>query len=344
MAEGEQRSSVGSRNPLVVNLRLLEVFLCVIEEGTMTGAAERLGLSQAAVSQTITSLEQLFGVRLFDRSTRPPALTLVGQAAASKAAELLERAHRFEDELRFTSSRRVPLLRIGMLDSFASTAGPHVLNALRDVAAEWTVASGYKATRYQSLLDRISDIVVTSDETPIPAEVEARSILTEPFVLVVPGSFTEKVSSLRKLEGRHEFVRYGRDAHMSSSIARYLEDAGVAPPRRFQFDTTDAALRMVSGGFGWTIMTPLICIKSMMEPSAVRVLPLPGPSMRRKLIVAVRRGEGLEIAQRLRSAAIAALQEFTLPRISLLLPKVASGVQVSSSNVRTGSQESGGEP
>ena len=329
MADIDQKPSAGS-HPLGVNLRLLEVFLCVIEEGTMTGAAERLGLSQAAVSQAITSLEQLLGVRLFDRSVRPPALTLVGQAAGSRAAALLESAHRFEDEFRFSGMRRMPLLRIGMLDSFASTAGPHVLNTLRDAAAEWTVASGYKATRYQALLDRVSDIVVTSDETAVPGEVDARSILSEPFVLVVPGSHTGTVSDLRKLEGRLDFIRYGRDAHMGAAIARCLDHAGVAPARRFQFDTTDAALRMVAGGFGWTIMTPLVCIKSMMEPSTVRVLPLPGPAIRRELVVAVRRGEGAAIAQRLRSAAIAALQEFALPKISLLLPKVAGEVRISS--------------
>ena len=84
MADIEQKPSAAS-HPLAVNLRLLEVFLCVIEEGTMTGAAERLGLSQAAVSQAITSLEQLLGVRLFDRSVRPPALTLVGQAAGPRS-------------------------------------------------------------------------------------------------------------------------------------------------------------------------------------------------------------------------------------------------------------------
>ena len=139
------------------------------------------------------------------------------------------------------------------------------------------------------------------------------------------------MSDIRKLEGRLDFIRYGRDAHMSTAIARYLDGAGVAPVRRFQFDTTDAALRMVAGGFGWTIMTPLICIKSMMEPSTVRVLPLPGPAVRRELVVAVRRGEATAIAQRLRNAAIAALQEFALPRVSLLLPKVAGEVRISAS-------------
>lgn len=330
-----ERTSSPVKTPLTVNLRLLEVFLCVIEEGTMTGAAERLGLSQAAVSQTITTLEQLLAVRLFDRSVRPPALTLVGQAAGNRAAELLESAHRFEDEIRFSGMGRVPLLRIGMLDSVASTVGAHVLNALRDAAAQWTVASGYKATRYQALLDRVSDIVVTSDDTGVPDEVDAQSILSEPFVLVVPASHAGSVSDLRKLEGRLDFIRYGRDAHMGPAISNYLDNAGVTPARRFQFDTTDAALRMVAGGFGWTIMTPLICIKSMMEPSAVRVLPLPGPAMRRKLLVAVRRGEGSEIAQRLKSAAVTALREVAMPRISLLLPKVAGEVRISTTESRS---------
>jgi DNA-binding transcriptional LysR family regulator len=328
------KQDTGTRAPLSINLRLLEVFLSVIEEGSMTGAAERLGLSQAAVSQAITSLEQALAVRLFDRSVRPPALTLAGRAAERHAAELLANAHRFEDEMRHGAMARIPLLRIGMLDSFASTVGAHVLHALKDAAGELTVASGYRATRFQALLDRISDVVVTSDESPVPADIDASPILIEPFVLVVPASYHGPVNDLQSLENRLDFIRYGRDAHMGPAIARFLARSEVRIATRFQFDTTDAALRMVAGGFGWTIMTPLICIKSMIEPSAVRVLPLPGPSIERSLLVAMRRGEGGAIPQKLRQAAIAALKEHALPKISLLLSKVAGGVRVAEAPTR----------
>ena len=93
-----------------------------VTEGSVTRAAERLWAAQSTVSAGIDSLERTFGVRLFDRSVRPPALTLIGQAAGSRAAALLESAHRFEDEFRFSGMRRMPLLRIGIPDEIAGAA------------------------------------------------------------------------------------------------------------------------------------------------------------------------------------------------------------------------------
>lgn len=297
----------------------------------MTAAADRLGLSQAAVSQAVLALEQALGVRLFDRSVRPPALTLIGQSAARRAAEVLASAHRFEDEVRFGRGARVPLLRIGMLDSFASTVGAHVLHRLRDVAAQWTVASGYRATRLQALTERVSDVIVTSDSTPVPPGVEALPVLSESFVLAVPAAHAGEVRDIGALATQLDFIRYGRDAHMGPQIERYLEQAGAQAPQRFQFDTTDAALGMVAGGFGWTIMTPLICLKSRVDVKSVRVCPLPGAPMTRRIIVAMRQGEGSEIARSLRDAATGILNDVILPSLRITLPEVAALVEVPAS-------------
>jgi len=48
-----------------------------------------------------------------------------------------------------------------------------VLDRLRDVAHEWTVASGFQATTFQALLERRVDAIITSDERPIPEGIEA---------------------------------------------------------------------------------------------------------------------------------------------------------------------------
>jgi DNA-binding transcriptional LysR family regulator len=64
----------------------LKVFLTVVETGSFTAAARRLGRSVSAVSYTIANLEHQLGVSLFDRDrTRTPKLTEVGAAIHAKA-------------------------------------------------------------------------------------------------------------------------------------------------------------------------------------------------------------------------------------------------------------------
>lgn len=70
-------------------LRQLEVFVAVAEHGRFARAAEALYISQPTVSQEIARLESQLGVRLFDRSVRPAALTPAGSTLFEGAQRLL---------------------------------------------------------------------------------------------------------------------------------------------------------------------------------------------------------------------------------------------------------------
>lgn len=64
----------------------LRVFVTVVETGSFTAAAKRLGRAVSAISYTIANLEQQLGVSLFDRDqTRTPKLTAAGAAILAKA-------------------------------------------------------------------------------------------------------------------------------------------------------------------------------------------------------------------------------------------------------------------
>lgn len=314
----------------VVTFRLLEVFQSIADEGTMSAAAAKLGLSQAAISQAVNALELAFDARLIDRSVRPPVITLQGNTVLAYAREITAKMRELEDAMRYRRSRRVPLLRIGMLNSFASTAGAHVLDRLRDVADEWTVVSSYQATSFASLVDRLSDVVITSDETPVPDSVDATPFFKEPFVLAVPATWRGKPDDWQTLASKLDFIRYGRDSHMRSTIDGYLASNGIRPTRRYQFDTTDAALRMVAGGFGWTIMTPLILLKSIGDIRSVRIVPLSDSPICRTLRVAMRRGDGLSIAQRVLAESISTVCEFLMPQMEAFPTQVRKQVWVAS--------------
>jgi LysR family carnitine catabolism transcriptional activator len=70
---------------LIMDLRRLEVFLAVVDDGTFTGAADVLGVSQPAVSQSIRALEAELGTPLFHRLGREVRLTDAGTALCEPA-------------------------------------------------------------------------------------------------------------------------------------------------------------------------------------------------------------------------------------------------------------------
>src|SRR3981189_2610994 len=144
---GRRGAPVGSG----VTIRSLEIFVAVAQTGSMVAAAKRLDLTQPPISQVIAGLEASLGIGLFDRSVRPPALTLQGATLLKHAAAVTEAIGKFQSALRLGRSAQLPLLRIGMLNSFAASIGPHVIKRLRDIAAEWSVDSGFNATRMQAV-------------------------------------------------------------------------------------------------------------------------------------------------------------------------------------------------
>jgi DNA-binding transcriptional LysR family regulator len=71
-----------------VTIEQLRTFRAVVEAGSFSAAARKLGRVQAAVSQSIDRLEALIGLSLFDRSGRVPRLTQHGEAVAAAAARI----------------------------------------------------------------------------------------------------------------------------------------------------------------------------------------------------------------------------------------------------------------
>ena len=71
-----------------VTIEQLRTLRAVVEGGSFSAAARRLGRVQAAVSQSIDRLEAQGGLRLFDRSGRVPRLTRDGEAIAVAAARV----------------------------------------------------------------------------------------------------------------------------------------------------------------------------------------------------------------------------------------------------------------
>jgi DNA-binding transcriptional LysR family regulator len=113
----------------MIELRGMEVFATVIEQGSMSGAARALGLSTSAVSQQVRELERRGGVTLLHRSTRKLRLTEAGAHFLEDCAAMLAAARRGRLQLLHARESPVGQLRMSAPVGFAR----HVAPALGDL-------------------------------------------------------------------------------------------------------------------------------------------------------------------------------------------------------------------
>ncbi|MGW3343950.1 LysR family transcriptional regulator [Nonomuraea rubra] len=111
-----------------MELRQLRGFVAVAASGSVTAAADRLGLAPASVSEQVRRLEAGLGVVLFERTPRGMRLTEPGSALLARAQGLLDHA----DEVRraVTGARR--RVRIGALEMLAAARLPAVVRRLAE--------------------------------------------------------------------------------------------------------------------------------------------------------------------------------------------------------------------
>ena len=90
-----------------MDLRILRYFLAVADEGNITRAAERLHVSQPALSTQLAALEDELGHKLLERSARGITLTEKGLALRQRADDLVDLAERVEAEIKASDTDEI---------------------------------------------------------------------------------------------------------------------------------------------------------------------------------------------------------------------------------------------
>jgi DNA-binding transcriptional LysR family regulator len=290
MAEAEGR----------VTLWGIEVFVAAAEEGSISAAARRLGVSPSAVSQQLSGLEAALGSVLLDRSGRPMPVTPAGAMFRRHAQTILNAASEARAELAMADLAGLTTLRIGVIEDFDSDVTPRLLSLLsRDLkGCRFLLETGASHRLMDQLEARALDIVVAADlggEAPPEDWREVHPLMAEPFVAVAPPGARIEDLPLIQYTARHL---------MGRQIAAHLGRHGLKPAHRFELDSYAAILAMVAGGEGWTILTPLALHQARAFRDKVEVRPLPVAPLARTLSLSARAGllQGVptQIAQHLK--------------------------------------------
>lgn len=303
-----------------LSLRLIEIFVTVVQEDGMTAAANRLGMTQSAVSQAVNTIESGLGAQLVDRSKRPMQLTLFGNTFYERAIELLRRSRELEQLVELQQNARLPLLRMGMVDSFASTVGPVLLREIATMAARWSVSSGVSDTDVRGLVEQRMDLIFTSEDIGDAPGLLDLPLLREPFFIVAPKDLPTRGSDLEALGRSLPFIRYSARTFIGRRVDFYLRHHDLALQREYEFDTSDAVLAMVRAGLGWTITTPLCVLKTQPSIQEYQYLPLPNEGLARTLRLVAHQDEHIALWERISATAKTILKHQWAPQIRALTP------------------------
>ncbi len=309
----------------------LKVFRTVAEHLNFRMAAERLFLTQPAVTLQVKALEEDLGIRLFDRSGNRVSLTPQGfllLAYARKIATLVSHA---EQKLGAEDGKVSGKLSLGVSTTIAQYVLPHLLGAFLDEhpRVQFSLHSGNTSEIVQLLLDNRLSIGL------IEGPARDRGIRTELFmqdelVLILPPDYESAHMSHAQLLASNLLMReHGSGSRRVVEIA--LEKSGLklkSFKRVMNLDSTETIKSAVEAGLGVGFVSRWAISKEL-ELGALKVAKVAGFAIARQFSLISRTGPEPQ-------GPAAAFRTFALGRAQLLVnrPRKPSRAEISADKFR----------
>ncbi len=263
-----------------MDTRFLETFLCIVEEGSVASAARKLHLTATAMAKRINTLENEIGVQLLYRTGRTMQVTPEGKAIIPKVRELIANSKSLKQLA--TTHEIAGELRIGVLPTLLSMLVPNVLTTLNEQYPQLvlSIELGFSNGLYKQLAnDEIDIALLVAPLFPLTKEFCWLDHHQEKFVVVAPAAM--KGRSAHDLLSHEPFIRYHQRSWGGIVADRYLQAQVINVNKRFDLNTLDAIVALVSSGCGVSLIPnwqPLF-----RENHNVVTLPLPEPAPSRDI-------------------------------------------------------------
>lgn len=170
-----------------MELRQLQHFLSVAEEGNFHRAADKVHLTQQAVSKSIAQLETNLGVRLLDRDRQSVALSPFGELLMPHARTIDAEIRRFHDSLATMLGTKTGIVRVGATPTLLNQLLPQALARLHAARPQIRihVESGDFDRLGGALLRGALDVVLSTEPSEPPDDLIAIERLCEDHNIVV---------------------------------------------------------------------------------------------------------------------------------------------------------------
>lgn len=264
-----------------MDLATLNAFIAIAELGSFSEAAERLHLTQPAVSKRIASLEQQLSVRLFDRLGREVSLTEAGRALLPRAYQILNvlddtrRAltnlnGEISGRLTLATSHHIGLHRLPPLLRAFTRAHPQVALDIQFLDSE---------VAYEEVLHGRAELAVITLAPETREPVHAVAVWDDPLDFVAAPEHPLARSQAISLAdvAHHPAVFPGGNTFTHHIVRRLFEAQGLTPNIAMSTNYLETIKMMVSIGLAWSVLP-----RTMLDEQVAR-LPLPGIQLTRQL-------------------------------------------------------------
>jgi DNA-binding transcriptional LysR family regulator len=250
------------KNNKNIEIGALKIFAAVSTSETLTQAAEQLGITQSAVSQTIKQLEIQTDTQLVITRSRPIKLTPSGQVLKDYAMQVIEDTQRMLSDVRMASKGGLIPLNVGMVDSFCDVAGLQFMQQLKPFTSRLALRTGLVSPLTQALLNRDLDLLITGDPLDEHPQLQRYPLLRDPFVVLVPKKYSQRSDlNIEWLAENLPFIQYNRQSRIGALTDLIARRMNIKLMTNYELDSTQTLLRFVQSGHGWAIVTGLCMVR-----------------------------------------------------------------------------------
>ena len=244
-----------------LNYHHLRYFRAIANEGSLTRAAERLNISQSALSTQLRSLESSLGQPLFYRQNKSLVLTEAGRIALDYAQSIFRSGEELLDVLQQESSGRVHVLRVGAVATLSRNFQLSLLRPLigrKDV--ELILRSGNLRDLLVQLRAHTLDVVLSNLPVRRDAETHWHSHLLDqqPVSLVGRRNRSRKGFSFPDSLRSTPILLPSLDSNIRSAFDLLLEQSGIRPLIAAEVDDMAMLRLLACEGEGLALVPPVV--------------------------------------------------------------------------------------
>lgn len=262
-----------------MDVKTLYTLTAIADRGSMAKAGDAIGLSLSAVSMQMRALEEELGMRIFDRSRRPPVLTDAGLALTHRARDLLGHWENMTQALKRDAAGG--LLKLGSVHTCVSGVLPLALARLqrRGHAIDIHLTTGLTHDLERAVVHRQLDAAIVTEPEGARPDLAFTTFAEEPMVVIAhrqaPGDDDQAV-----LEGT-PYVRFNRSARVGALVQTEIERRGIAVRSAMEIDNLEGVVAMVAAGLGASVVPARGVAHEF--PTTIRTLPFGQPPLMRRL-------------------------------------------------------------
>ena len=244
-----------------MNLKILIAFRAVLESNSITGAADKIGLTQSGVSRLITSLEQELDFPLFNRIKGRIQVTSRGESFFQEIEPLLSGIDQIPNLARQVKQHQYSRLRIITLNSLAHSLVPMALNKFCQKHPHANVSITIKSRTELLHWERGEHFDVALASLPFEQRVfRKKSFITFPAVVALSAThrFNKKEKIHIKDLHNENLISLEPTGIFQTSIRKKLQDNNIEPIFKIQTTSMLQSAQMVENDIGIAIIDPFI--------------------------------------------------------------------------------------